>query len=200
MLPPPTLLQLSFNGLIGAIYKHPKLFSHIPIQGHKHAAKLNKKQLINLIRTASENGIAPASHKRRDLVRQARRVFGNWPNAVKAAGLKCRQVKISDQHVIDEIKSLSVGGVIPASHKIKHSIKALVYTRFGSWAKAAKIAGLKTQRQVYKSKWTKEILIKYIQQHQKNDPTMAAQRHLSATNAAAVLFGSWKKAKLEAKK
>lgn len=100
------------------------------------------------------------------LTAAARRLFGSWNKALVATGIDPESV--AKRHVwtrarlIRELRMSAINGTILAKEIPRsryNSMRALAASRFGSWRKALKAAGL---RALHPMQWTKEEVLRQI--------------------------------------
>ena len=123
--------------------------------------------------------------------------FGNWANAMSAAGLEKpmhKQRSWTKQVVIDEILDRNKRG-LPMIHVAKYDrrLARAAVRLFGSWRDAVLAAGLKIRT---RRMWSKEKIIEKIQWwHNKGVPPSKIHRHdCRLRNAGLRYFGSWNNA------
>ncbi len=175
-----------------------------------------KERIVAEIRQLYRQGVdlrpSSVSRVKQTLPLVARHWFGDWRNAVKAAGvnydaymreMRRRAVDADKQQVIDAIRRLYQQGKLDElSGAWRHhlSLCRKARHRFGSWRKAIEAAGLDYQAVVQRQKWSKERIVAEIRR------LYAAGQDLSITavhrNHPALLaiaqspryFGSWREA------
>lgn len=114
----------------------------------------NKDEVLNRLRELHKNGVplhyaAMRGMSYEHLISAAKRLFGSYPNALTAMGLKYRDVakaaRWTKREVITEIKKLEKedvrlnGGAIFATHQ---SLAHAAMRQFGSWSQAVEAAGI----------------------------------------------------------
>ncbi|MDT7897746.1 MAG: hypothetical protein RRB24_10605 [Armatimonadota bacterium] len=154
---------------------------------------------------------AVAKHHQTLLV-AARKRFGTWAKAVKAAGIDyeayLRQqhqewVEADKRYIIEEIRRLyREGRIDELSGAWRHHLTLFrkARHRFGSWKAAIEAAGLNYEAIVSRRKWTKESILREIQRlyaEGKDLSVTAMQRNypnLLAIAQSPYYFGSWQAA------
>jgi hypothetical protein len=154
---------------------------------------------------------AVAKHHQTLLV-AARKRFGTWAKAVKAAGIDYeaylrRQhqewVEADKRYIIEEIRRLyREGRIDELSGAWRHHLTLFrkARHRFGSWKAAIEAAGLNYEAIVSRRKWTKESILREIQRlyaEGKDLSVTAMQRNypnLLAIAQSPYYFGSWQAA------
>jgi hypothetical protein len=154
---------------------------------------------------------AVAKHHQTLLV-AARKRFGTWAKAVKAAGIDYeaylrRQhqewVEADKRYIIEEIRRLyREGRIDELSGAWRHHLTLFrkARHRFGSWKAAIEAAGLNYEAIVSRRKWTKESILREIQRlyaEGKDLSVTAMQRNypnLLAIAQSPHYFGSWQAA------
>lgn len=142
----------------------------------------------------------------------ARRIFGSWDNALKAAGFDPQKVKRpntekrprgywSKDRVLQHIKDLHDKGIDLSSHSVQKIDGGLVGTAqelFGGWDEALKMAGINPSEVRKTKEWTPDkvviqILKLYIAGEELNEQAVNRTRG-DLYGAASTHFGSWQKA------
>ena len=128
------------------------------------------------------------------LYHAAYRFFGNWHDAIEAAGVHRRQRGWSKQRVVDAIRAYHTHGVpIDAIAKTDTALQAAAHRHFGRWSSALVAAGLPVK---LRRTWTAARVIETIVSlHRQGFPLVQAERaDRSLGYAARRFFGSWPKA------
>ena len=131
----------------------------------------------------------------------ARRQFGQWANALQAAGIdptcvaRCR--RWSRETVIQRIQQLAQEGTSLNSTVMRDfdgGLLAAATKRFTSWDEALRAAGIDPERwRILRPPWTREIIIRDIRQIHAGGGKLnhGALGKCSLSNAATRIFGSW---------
>ncbi|MFA0759848.1 MAG: hypothetical protein KEFWMYNX_000293 [Candidatus Fervidibacter sp.] len=142
----------------------------------------------------------------------ARKRFGTWAKAVKAAGIDYEaylrrqhqeRVEADKRYIVEEIRRLyREGRIDELSGAWRHHLRLFrkARHRFGSWKAAIEAAGLNYEAVVSRRKWTKESILREIQRlyaEGKDLSVTAMQRNypnLLAIAQSPHYFGSWQAA------
>ncbi|TWU39375.1 hypothetical protein [Novipirellula artificiosorum] len=130
------------------------------------------------------------------LANAAKRRFGSWAKAVKAAGLADRipiskplkrwtRQKVIEAIILARSEGIRLTGISKSDQSLYNAAK----THFGTWHAAMIAAGIPPSRR----QWSKRVIIQEIQQRQRDGQSLVC-RHPDNTNMAAAAqrhFGSW---------
>ena len=133
----------------------------------------------------------------RSLGYAARRFFGSWPKAVKAAGIPDGwQHKWNRQRVIEALQHYGRGGHRQCSRSIPTPVRMAAFYLFGTWHKALLAAGLVSpeSRPTPRLKRTKAEILAEIRRQSVPGSPMKITGNLAFATAARTRFGSWHKA------
>ena len=177
----------------------------------KRISKWAKDEIINQIKRLSETtqnlAASDLRTSRYDLYRAALRYFGNWTEALKAAGLD--YIKIvkkehwSKEKILKEIHSLHKDGIPLTQTSLKSRNRYQLYDSavryFGNWTEALEAAKLDNLAIRKIEHWSKEKILKEIDSLYKSGIPLT-QISLKARNrrklvlAAIRHFGGWTEA------
>ncbi len=159
----------------------------------------NREMVLEGIQRLHAEGIPldRIRHYDKSLVSAAVRQFGNWGNAVRAAGFprpRTTRRQWTKQLVIEAIRQRHrQGRSLTGVSKEAPSLAAAALNCLGGWHKAIVAAGLEPK---VRRSWSKEIVIREIQaRHQRGLPMTNMPKHdATLSGAAGHYFGSWKSA------
>lgn len=150
----------------------------------------SKSELIDeLVKLSAELGETP---RKADFAyyKEALAQFGSWSNFVKKSGLKKRSRGLSEDQLLAAMKERAAElGYTPLASEFKHS--QTVKTRYPSWDKFIKKAGLPVNNKSKSAKQKKRALINELRQLRDElgeTPRSADFKHY---NQAIRVFGSW---------
>ena len=163
--------------------------------------KWSKRRIIDMIQEYYINGrrleINGFGEKR--FAENAKRYFGTWREAVKAAGLESRLPAPittrtwSPDEVIKAIRSMAESEGDLSKAWTDTGLYSVAKKHFGTWRAAVRAAGCKPARR----RWSMELVIHEIQQRcRKNLPltSIVFTQDPPLAGAATRLFGNWKAA------
>jgi hypothetical protein len=152
--------------------------------------KWNKENVCQEIRRLAENEVllragvilaGPYSY----IYSAGKTLFGNWPKAIRAAGLNYSKIRNGRQkgwwtkaRVSMVIRSLDRRGVRLSSKTIHHShggLFAAAVFHFGSWSQAVEAAGISYRQHC--RKWSTKAWLQRMQQYEYHAITKRAQVH-----------------------
>jgi hypothetical protein len=157
----------------------------------------SKEIVVETILAHLQQGANVSNLWQRDpnLYATAKRFFGNWRNACKAAGIKIGRKRWTRESLLEFIHT-HYGSPDPRNHmylKLIYGSQGAAKRLFGSWSAAVEAAGF--QPKICR-KWSKEKIIKTIRQyHAQGIPfhrMIRQDRRMS--NAALRYFGGWRRA------
>ncbi len=151
------------------------------------------EELLEELRRRSKNGVAPRSKDDRKFGNVVARRFGSWREAVERAGLTPRpggsNPFYTKEDCLKELMRRSIDGVAPKTTD-DPSFAAIVHRHYGSWKRAAKAAGLKTQRN---KRMAREALIEELKSRADGKYAPSSMEDVSFTSSVVYHFGSWSK-------
>ncbi len=133
----------------------------------------------------------------RSLGYAARRFFGSWPKAVKAAGIPDGwQHKWNRQRVLEALQRYGRAGHLRCNRDIPNPVRMMAFYFFGTWHKAQVAAGLASpdSRPTPRLKRTKAEILAEIRRQSVPGSPMKITGNLAFATAARTRFGSWHKA------
>ena len=212
--------RLGFSGMVGSAYK-PELFggwrAAVRAAGLDPAAVCTRRRqwtperVLGRIRQLHAGG-ADLSHgavKRQEqyLAIAAREFFGNWPAAIKKAGLEYDEIRRhawwSREKIVQMIRELHADGVALSHAKMRQRHSALVAAAgspryFGSWERAVEAAGVDYDVVRCGTRWDRaKIIAKIKELHREGKPlNNAGMRQLGLRGMVEAArrernFGSW---------
>jgi hypothetical protein len=170
----------------------------------KPRKRWTKERVIKELRAAHRLGTTNIRRLDQGLVGAVWRHFGGLRQARLAAGLERPPKKWSRQRVIEAIQELHVSGTPSrAADWRQNRPLALAAVRYcGSWDDALVAAGLlkESEKPVPKPEWTKESVIRAIQNRHRHGLPMTGVYHTDGSlfYAATRHFGGWRNAMLAA--
>lgn len=166
----------------------------------------SRRKIVAEIRKLSQSkAVTPIYEENLRLYSAARREFGDFREALKAAGLENLQrtyIRWSEEKVREEVLFLKNNGLglvsVARNHPLLYSAALRIY---GNWAKALEFAGIDytlLQENLARKKWNESKVIEKIRElHKKGEKLNSGyvQRNHSALFAAANReCGGWRKA------
>ncbi len=166
--------------------------------------KWSKRRIIELIQEEYVNGLRLERRGFGDikLAERAKRYFGSWREAVKAAGLESRMLerlksRWSAKDVLKAIRSISESNQDLSKAWRDTALTNVARKHFGTWRKAILAAGCEPARR----SWSKELVIQEIhERHRRNQPLtrIVLGKENPLADPAIRLFGSWRAALIAA--
>jgi hypothetical protein len=179
-----------------------------------------REKLIETIQELAEQGVdlSPTAiqktHSALFSSARSRSHFGNWRDAVEAAGLEYDDIKRikqkwSREEILEQIRHYHAQGhdLLNPSFKIKHRnlyLAACAHRYFGSWRRAIHAAGLDHETMRESRVWTKERIRRTIQDLAAEGRSLGwayVEEHCPGIYRAARRkenFGSWHNALIQA--
>lgn len=184
----------------------------------KPTEHLTRKELIARLKKSREDGrghIRPREKDDSALANAARKYFGSWNAALRAAGIEplketSRWAKANKAEILAEIRrrkhaSESLRSAPEVGEKWGRALRMRVEKLFGSWNKALRKAGIEPKKE--NSPWgkaSKTAILKEIRRRKHAGESLATRKverskwGTPLINRAKVLFGSWASALLAA--
>ena len=201
---PKKYMGAEYRGLPGAVQRYfgnwKTALEAAGLKPHRQG-KWSKQRIVQKIQNRRIRGlpIRSAMKQKKALRDAATRCFGNWPNALEAAGLlrpedkpKPRQTW-SEERVIAAIRKRHEKGLpLTSVHKDDVALSRAAIRHFGSWCNAVMAAGFQpTQR-----RWDKTLVVDEIRyRHQRGMTASSVWRDDSGLFCAGKrYFGSWQAA------
>ncbi len=203
------LRELASSGCIPCSEEHPGLaaaarkyvggwhqaLAAAGIRVGEHCPGARMQEVIDAIRARAAQGLPLSSTYRDDgaLYTAAKRTFGSWKRALKAAGYAMSPpVAWSEEKVLQEIAALRQRGqplvrVYDTNPQLYWSAKV----RFGGWIKALAAAGLDVKP---RRRWTKRLVIEAIHDRPPEALSRTWREDKPLFTAAIRTFGNWEKA------
>jgi hypothetical protein len=158
--------------------------------------KWSREDVIDAIQAWYRQGRSLKHLGREDpgLYASAKRWFGRWSDAVRAAGLDPNIPRHwSPDDVLDAIRSRHQAGLpMTGVYHASPSLFAAAKRRFGSWHRAMVAAGLDS---IQRKQWTNSIVLAAIRNHHARGTLSRVWREApSLLNAGCKRFGSWQNA------
>ena len=156
-----------------------------------------------------EYGLSPKRSKHRDarLYRAALKYFGSWNDALEAAGINWRNVRMDakpqrhdKQKILEMIRERHISGLTLVWSEVCCENRTLAQAAkqlFGSWSRALVAAGIgsKGQRVGRGRKWNAQKVIAQIQKRHRQDKSLVRKvvykDDPSLVHAAWRYFGQW---------
>lgn len=116
--------------------------------------------------------------------------FGNWHNALKAAGMdRPTRERWSEERIIERLQELAAASDVKSVSRADRNLRHAAWRRFGSLEKAIEIAGAMT----LSKRWTKERVIQSIHSRfaEVGPIPIAGLGDHRLSNLAWKYFGSW---------
>ncbi len=162
--------------------------------GSEIRRKWTKQAVIDAIHHRRASGLRLYTTHREDkgLFSAAVGQFGNWPNALQAAGIEAKKrERWTDARIIERLLQINASQCRNLA-KADNNLAAAAQRRYGSIEKALKAAGIKPLRIC----WTKARVIETIQSRYSAQGTSTVEGFGDQTlaKAAAKRFGSWAEA------
>ena len=165
----------------------------------------SREMIIEEIKRLSREEVNPVYERNLGLYSAARREFGNFREALKAAGVEDTQktyIKWSEEKVIEEIHSLKNNGLglvnVAKNRPLLYSAALRIY---GNWVRALEFAGIEyalLREDLSRKKWNESKVIEKIRQlHEKGEKLNSGhvqQNHSALFAAANRECGNWRKA------
>jgi hypothetical protein len=123
------------------------------------------------------------------LYRAAKRYFGGWHNALRAAGLKPKLEQRWSKHLVLQAIRLRGESGLPLSQVWREdtSLFGAAVRYFGSWEQAMRAAGMQPSP---RKRWSRDRVIRELQHWQRHSTKSLRQADAKLAAAAARLFGS----------
>ena len=163
--------------------------------------KWSKQRIIRRIQEYYVEGrrLGTSGFGDRLLAESAKRYFGTWREAVKAAGLESRmplslpKQSWSAEGVLEAIRSVAESGGKLSQARKDWRLYYFAMKHFSSWHNAVVAAGCKTTQR----SWTKDLVIHEIQERHRRDLAQARvidKQGTALASAAKRYFGNWRAA------
>jgi hypothetical protein len=163
----------------------------------------SRKKIIEEIRKLSLEEITPVYERHLGLYSAARREFGNFREALKAAGLENTQrtyIKWSEDKVREEILSLKENGLglvnVAKNRPLLYSAALRIY---GNWVRALEFAGIEytlLREDLARKKWNEGKVIEEIRKLRRKGEKLNSgyvqQNHSALFAAANRECGNWR--------
>ena len=158
------------------------------------AGKWNKEKVVEAIRARKRLGLSFARMTKDDsaLYQAGKAQFGNWYDALIAAGVQPAKQKWSKQRVIEKIRERHAAGLrLRKTCQEDRPLFSAARWYFGSWHSALSAADVPIE-----VNWTRTTVMEAIRARHKQGLSMcrAWREDRSLYGAAARIFGTWKDA------
>jgi hypothetical protein len=170
----------------------------------------DRDEVLRGIRALAARGVAlntrNVARKHSGLGYAGKRYFGNWENAITAAGLDYGEIRRkgfwSRAKIVAQIQALSKTGKplnVVAARKTHGALANAANAYFGSWRKAVEAAGLDYADIRRGREWSKELIVKEIKRLRREgvEVGLAAEirvKHSAVYKAVAYHLGGWRDA------
>ena len=158
--------------------------------------KWSPEEVLRAIRRRHEQHLSLRAAWREDpgLCSSARRLFGSWTAAIRAAAIEPAEPAYPNpQDVVDAILLRHCAGLpLSGGDRAFPTLYWAARKRFGTWRAAMEAAGFQPQP---RRKWTREMLITAIREHEQHGTLSKVWKHDKVLfSAANKHFGGWQKA------
>lgn len=171
----------------------------------------SREQVVGKLRKLCISGYSLLAkhnmHRDYKLYRAAMHYFGSWKDALEAAGVDCRNIKLhakprrhDKQEIIEKLRERQNAGlsIIWSEVCLENRTFAISAKQaFGSWGKVLAAAGIvaKGQQVIHKRKWDTQIVIARIQERHRQNETLVRsvvfREDPNLIHAARRYFGDW---------
>ena len=158
--------------------------------------KWTKQRVIQKLREASDDGVAPKTQDHEGLANVARELFDSWEHACSEAGVRARRTSWDRERVIETIQSNAEDGYAPSLLDFP-KLYNVVYNYFDSYKDACRAAGVKP-RSEKRTNWSKQKIIEQLKEHSEGEYAPSCEEQPALYGAVGRYFESWEEACEEA--
>ena len=157
----------------------------------KYKQNYTKEELLDIFKAKTKELGRVPFYKELPQADTLAKHFGNWDKVAEVAGMKAiDKRKYTDEDLLDIVKAKAKElGRAPFTYEVLQA--DTITKRFGSWAKALEMVGMRTK---YRRNYTNEELLEIIKEKAEELGRTPHRFEISQGNTICRRFGSWEKA------